>query len=52
MGWRTRVLFPVGGKKGCFLFATTSRLALGPTQAPIQWAVTKDSFCRDKVARA
>jgi len=32
--WTTGVRFPVGA---IFLFATTSRSALGPTKSPIQW---------------
>jgi hypothetical protein len=31
----SRVRFPTGA--GIFLFTTVSRLALGPTQPPIQW---------------
>jgi len=31
------VQFPVGEKKGIFLFATTSKPALGPTHPSIQW---------------
>jgi hypothetical protein len=31
----SRVRFPVGA--GIFLYTTTSRTALGPTQPPIQW---------------
>jgi len=31
MGWMTRVKFLVGATKGIFLFAATSRVALGPT---------------------
>jgi len=34
MGWTTRVQFPAGAVMGLFLFATLSRLALGPTQPP------------------
>jgi hypothetical protein len=34
MGWTIRVL---GFDWGIFLFTTTSRTALGPTQPPIQW---------------
>jgi hypothetical protein len=33
-GWRVRVRFPAW--QGLFLFSTTSRSALGPTQPPIQ----------------
>jgi len=35
MGWMIGVQFPVG--VGIFLFSIMSRLALGPTQPPIQW---------------
>jgi hypothetical protein len=34
--WMSRVQFPAGAITGFFLFATTSRLALGPTQLPMQ----------------
>jgi len=36
---------------GIFLFTTTSRMALGPTQPPIQW-VPVAFFPGGKVARA
>jgi hypothetical protein len=35
-GWTTRVRFPAGALKGCFLFAIAYRPVLGPTQLPIQ----------------
>jgi hypothetical protein len=35
-GWTTEIRFPVGTEKGIFLYATTSRPALGPTQPPAQ----------------
>jgi hypothetical protein len=35
MGWMTRVQLLV--RAGIFLFATMSRLTLGPTHPPIQW---------------
>jgi hypothetical protein len=34
-GWMTRVPFPVGTVRGFFLFTTTSRPAMRPTQPPI-----------------
>jgi len=37
MAWMIRVQFLAGARKGILLFATASRLALGPTQPPIQW---------------
>jgi hypothetical protein len=38
MGWMIRVLgFDSWRGMGIFLFTTTSRMALGPTQPPIQW---------------
>jgi hypothetical protein len=38
MGWTIRVLgFDSQWGLGIFLFTTTSRMALGPTQPPIQW---------------
>jgi hypothetical protein len=37
-GWTIRVLgFDSWQGLGIFLFTTTSRMALGPTQPPIQW---------------
>jgi hypothetical protein len=36
MGWMTRVQFPAGAIREIFLFTTMSRLAVGPTQPPIQ----------------
>jgi hypothetical protein len=37
-GWTIRVLeFDSQQRLGIFLFITTSRMALGPTQPPIQW---------------
>jgi len=37
-GWMTGVAFPTGAMTGFFfIFATTSRPALGPTQSPNQW---------------
>jgi hypothetical protein len=36
MGWMIRE-FETQQGLGIFLFTTTSRLALGPTQPPIQW---------------
>jgi len=36
MGWMTRVQFLAGALMGWFLF-TVPRLALRPTQTPIQW---------------
>jgi hypothetical protein len=39
MGWTIRVLgFNSWQGLGIFLFTTASRMALGPTQPPIQWA--------------
>jgi hypothetical protein len=38
MGWMIRVIgFNSQQGLGIFLFSTTSRMALGPTQPPIQW---------------
>jgi hypothetical protein len=37
MGWMMRVHFLVGAVLRFFLFATTSRQALGPPQPPVQW---------------
>jgi hypothetical protein len=38
MGWMIGVLgFDPWQGLGIFLFTTTSRMALGPTQPPIQW---------------
>jgi len=38
MGWMIRVLgFDSWWGLGIFLFTTVSRMALGPTQPPIQW---------------
>jgi len=37
MGWTTGVQFLAWAMMGLFLFATISRMALGPTQPPIQW---------------
>jgi hypothetical protein len=37
MGQTARVQFLAGAIMEFFLFATVSRLALGPTQPPLQW---------------
>jgi len=37
MDWMTGIHFMAGAGKGYFLFATMSRLALRPTQPPIEW---------------
>jgi hypothetical protein len=37
MGWMTGVQFPTGVEN--FFLAPTSRLALGPTQTPIEWVL-------------
>jgi hypothetical protein len=38
MGWMIGVLgFASQWELGIFLFTTTSKMALGPTQFPIQW---------------
>jgi hypothetical protein len=38
MGWTTGFQFLARAVMGLFHFATAFRLALGPTQSPIQWA--------------
>jgi len=37
MGWTTEVQLLAEAIMGFFLFTTTSRPAIGPTQPPIQW---------------
>jgi len=36
--WMTGIQFPAGAIMGFCLFASASRRALGPIQAPIQWS--------------
>jgi hypothetical protein len=48
-GWTARVNFTAG--KDIFLSSTASKLALGPTQPPIQW-VQGCVFPRGKAAEA
>jgi len=38
MGWTTKVWYPAGVGKEFFLLVTVSRLTLGSTQTPMQWA--------------
>jgi len=47
-GWTTRVQFLAGSMVGFFLFATTSRPALGPTQPPVQWVAGACSYSGGK----
>jgi hypothetical protein len=39
MGWMNGFQFLAGAMMGCFLFATASRLGLGPTQSIFQWVL-------------
>jgi hypothetical protein len=39
MGWTTGLQFLEGAMMGFFLFTTASRLALEPTQPPVQWVL-------------
>jgi len=48
----TGVQFPAGAVMGFFLFATMSRLALGPTQPTIQWVLGVLSVGGSKAAGA
>jgi len=37
MGWTSGIQFPARAMMRFLLFATAFRLALGPTEPPIQW---------------
>jgi hypothetical protein len=39
MGWITRIQFLPGAVKGVFFFATTSRMAVEPSQPPTEWVL-------------